>query len=165
MFSPGQASELLEIPPSTLRRYAKLFEKYLSEGARKKRRTYTETDLSKLKQIKELLDAGSTIKEVPDQLGKTLEVQKEDTSTALALPGLIEQLKEFQSIFEQQQQEIEEHKQALIYLAKRFKQIEKRDQQRQHQEQEVIILTERVDQLQEWINTPWYRKVGKKPPE
>jgi hypothetical protein len=37
MFTPGQVSEMLEIPPSTLRRYLKQFETHLSESATKKR--------------------------------------------------------------------------------------------------------------------------------
>ena len=43
MFTPGQVSDMLEVPPSTLRRYVKQFETHLSESATKKRgRHYTE---------------------------------------------------------------------------------------------------------------------------
>jgi len=135
MFFPGQASELLNIPPSTLRRYANLFQDYLSEGAhRKRRRTYTEADLTKLKQIRELLNAGSTLNEVSDQLDADIETTidvEEDTSKALTLPGLITQLEEFQAAFEQQQQEI-------IYLTQRVEEL-----------QQIIYLTERAEQLKQ----------------
>ncbi|MCH8093054.1 MAG: MerR family transcriptional regulator [Chloroflexi bacterium] len=47
MFTPGQVSDMLEIPPSTLRRYVKDFPKHLSKTATKKRgRRFTELNIA-----------------------------------------------------------------------------------------------------------------------
>ena len=54
MYSPSQVSEMLGIPPSTLRRYSVLFAAFLSTQRKGKKRTYSDDDISTLKRIKEL---------------------------------------------------------------------------------------------------------------
>jgi len=133
MFTPGTTSELLSIPSSTLRRYAVLYAPFLSSGANKRRRIYTQPDLDTLARIKELLKEGTLIKDVSPILeseqGKTID-QDQNESTALTLPGLIVQIQDMQAAFDSQAAQIDQ-------------------------------LQKRLD----WIEQPFYKRIGKKPPE
>ena len=133
MFTPGTTSELLSIPSSTLRRYAVLYAPFLSSGANKRRRIYTQPDLDTLARIKELLTEGTLIKDVSPILeseqGKTID-QDQNESTALTLPGLIVQIQDMQAAFDSQAAQIDQ-------------------------------LQKRLD----WIEQPFYKRIGKKPPE
>jgi DNA-binding transcriptional MerR regulator len=133
MFTPGIAAELINIPPSSLRRYVNLYAPFLSPAARKRPRLYNQADLTTIARVKELLSQGILIKDVPQILGseqgKTID-QDQPQSKALALPGLISQIKEMQASFDSQ--------------ATQLDQLQKR-------------LT--------WLETPFYKRIGKKPPE
>ena len=99
MFTPGQVSEMLEIPPSTLRRYVKAYTEHLSKAATKKRdRRYTKADFSTLARARGLLQQGRK----PQETNKLLAVVgQEDPSaqpdSALALvPSISQALGEVQ---------------------------------------------------------------------
>ena len=115
MFTPGIAAELLSTPPSTLRRYAVLFADFLSSGARKRRRSYIQSDLDTLAQIKNLLTEGVLIADVPSKLEKVID-QDQPESKALALPGLILQISEMQSTFDTQASQIAQLQKRLAWL-------------------------------------------------
>ncbi len=71
MFTPGQVSDMLEIPPSTLRRYVKDYPEHLSKTATKKRgRRYTEADIATLARAREMLQQAPD----PEEVGKLLAV-------------------------------------------------------------------------------------------
>ena len=63
-YKPGEVSNYLDIPSSTLRRYARLFGKYLSPSAQGRRRQYTEQDLEILQKIKTASAEGVPIEEI-----------------------------------------------------------------------------------------------------
>jgi len=133
MFTPGIAAELINIPPSSLRRYVVLYADYLSPAARKRPRSYNQADLTTIARVKELLSQGILVKDVPSVLeseqGQILD-QDQNESTALTLPGLILQLQDMQAAFDNQ--------------------------------------AAQLDQLQNritWLELPFYRRIGKKPPE
>ena len=115
MFTPGIAAELLSTPPSTLRRYAVLFADFLSSGARKRRRSYTQSDLDTLAQIKNLLIEGVLIADVPSKLEKVID-QDQPESKALTLPGLIMQLSEMQELFNTQAAQLDQLQKRLDWL-------------------------------------------------
>ena len=119
MFTPGIAAELLSTPPSTLRRYAVLFADFLSSGARKRRRSYTQSDLDTLAQIKNLLIEGVLIADVPSKLEKVID-QDQPESKALTLPGLIVQLQDMQAAFDKQLAQIEQLQKRLTWLEQPF---------------------------------------------
>lgn len=88
MFASVQVSDMLEIPPSTLRRYVKHFAERLSDEATKKRgRRFTERDVSILARARELIQQGRS----PDKVASLLQVvgeeeeKPEDNTSALAL--------------------------------------------------------------------------------
>ena len=128
MYTPSQIAQMLDIAGSTLRRYAALFGEYLSSGARQRRRVYSEGDLATLTLVRKLLSEGVLIKDIPPRLEKVIDQEQE--STALALPGLIIQLKDMQEIFDRQASQIDQ-------------------------------LQKRLD----WIEQPFYKKIGRTPPE
>lgn len=73
-YTPGQVSEMLKIPTSTIRLYAKLYSDYLSPQEGRERRLYTENDLVILARIKDLRSAHVKMDEIKRRL---LEVPKE----------------------------------------------------------------------------------------
>ena len=69
MYTSGQVADMLATPPSTLRRYVKIYGKHLSESATKKRgRRFTERDVATLARARSLLQQGRTPKETNDLL-------------------------------------------------------------------------------------------------
>jgi len=95
MFTPGQVSDMLEVPPSTLRRYVKQFEKHLSESATKTRgRRFTERDVATLAQARELLQQGRKPKETNELLGVVGEDDSEAQvdSALMLVPSIAEAL-------------------------------------------------------------------------
>ena len=119
MFTPGIAAELLNTPPSTLRRYAVLFKAYLSSAARKRRRLYTQQDIDTIAQIKELLSDGVLIKDIPPILEKVID-QDHNESIALTLPGLILQLQDMQAAFDNQSSQLDQLQKRLDWLETPF---------------------------------------------
>jgi len=92
MIKPGQASDTLDIPPSTLRRLAKEFEDYLSPQTGRFRE-YTLEDLDTFRKIRELLSHGMTYKDVKTRL-QVLEKPSEDQEpkSLAVVPELIKSL-------------------------------------------------------------------------
>lgn len=91
--TPGQVSELLDIPASTLRRYVADFGGFLSLSARRsRRREYTPADVATIGEIRTLAAQGLTVDEIRDRLEQTIDVsaaESERDTSALALPGLV----------------------------------------------------------------------------
>ena len=81
-----QTSEMLKIPPSSLRRYSSYFASYLSPQSPGRKRSYTDSDIVILGKIKEL-----TRKLPLDQIGPRLPLVEEppppENSLAL-IPGI-----------------------------------------------------------------------------
>ena len=84
MHSPGQVSDLLAIPPSTLRRWAALFSAHLSAHANQHRRQYTDQDLATLEYIKDLSSQGILLKDIPGHLDNVV-IDQTDQETTSAL--------------------------------------------------------------------------------
>lgn len=75
MFTPGQVSDMLGIPPSTLRRYAKLFESHLTDQRGRIRRLYSERDILVFAKVHEL----SKLNQPLDKVGPLLDLIDEPT--------------------------------------------------------------------------------------
>lgn len=80
MLTPFQVSEALQVPGSTVRRWALRFEKHLSQRTGKKR-NYTMSDLDTFRRIRDLSASGFGL----DRIDSMLEVveRPQDPSTAL----------------------------------------------------------------------------------
>lgn len=133
MITPGEIAQTLTVPPSTIRRWAKRFEKYLSHQQGKKR-IYTFADEDTLRKIKNMSAQGMTL----DQIENALQVVEtpEEIDKALISPEavrLIEQVSNqfvlLQQAFDKQQSEFDELR----------------------------------NQLKAFYDLPWYKRIGKKP--
>ena len=90
MITPGQASETLNVPPSTLRRWAKKFEDFLSPQTGS-HRAYTLEDINTFRKIRDLLANGQTYKSIKEQLN-IVETPKDQTKALATIPDLIQAL-------------------------------------------------------------------------
>lgn len=90
MFSPAQACETLTVPASTLRRWAGLFQNYLSPQKGKKRQ-YTFADIDIFRQVRDLSQQGFTADRIKEQL--TLMPKADETEKSImALTELVREL-------------------------------------------------------------------------
>lgn len=144
MFTPGQVSDMLEIPPSTLRRYVKDYPEHLSKTATKKRgRRYSELDIATLARAREMLQQGRD----PEEVNKLLAVvgqedgQAEPDSALALVPSISQALVEVQ-------EQAQALRSILEAVADRQSDAERR-----------------VEILEAWIGEPWYRRVFASPPE
>jgi len=109
MLTPKQISETLTIPPSTLRRWAKRFEEFLStETQPGKHRTYTPTDLNTFRTIQELLANGKTYAQIENELAVVDQSEPAPSTALLALPEFQMAIEEFRAINATLVSEIEE---------------------------------------------------------
>lgn len=135
MFSPKQVSDILGLPVSTLRRYSVLFAQHLSESARPDHKKRYYTDQDILT-LKKIRELVSA-KKSPQEINRALLVvdnRQDQPGSALAL------LPDIQQAFEDIR--------ALL------------NQERQERER----LSQRLNELETWLKTPWYKRLGKKPP-
>lgn len=131
MITPSQVSESLNVPASTIRRWAARFEKHLSLRKGKKR-SYTISDLDTFRKIRDLSNNGHGLKKIAEMLD-VVEIP-EDQSTALM--------------------NLADFVQALEMVNANMLQLQDK----------LIDQDQRIKDLEEWISTPFYKRIGKKPP-
>ena len=135
MITPKQVSESLNVPSSTIRRWAARFEDVLSKQESKKR-MYTMEDLDTFRKIRDYSKQGKSLDNIADKLkivaSKVDQEQKPETGLILH-PELVRFM-----------QDIAEQNVALQLQADK--------------------LQEQVDQLIAWVSLPWYKRVGKPAP-
>jgi len=144
MFTPGQVSDMLEVPPSTLRRYVKDYPEHLSKTATKKRgRRYTEADIATLARAREMLQQGRS----PDEVGSLLAVVGQDDPEAEpdSVLNLVPSISQALS-------EVQEQAQALRSILETVA-----DNQN--------VAEHRLEALEAWSREPWYRRLFASPPE
>lgn len=74
MYTSGEVAAELQVPPSTLRLYVKRASKILSKTARSKSgRRYSALDLEKLRQLRDLLNAGERFAAALDKVAQTID--------------------------------------------------------------------------------------------
>lgn len=143
MFTPAQVSEMLNLAPSSLRRYVTIFPDLLSDTAKlpSKSRRYTDADILVLRRIKDLIRSRKT----PEEIRVALQVvePEEPASSALALmPEVIQQFENLRAQLAEMQANQETTKQELEETRARLKALEER------------------------LSEPWYRRIFKRrPPE
>jgi len=135
MLTPKQIQETLTVSSSTLRRWAKRFEKFLSveNHVPGKHREYTPDDLSIFTTVQTQLDNGLTYKQIEERLN-LVEYPEPNSSTALL------SLPEFQTAIENARAAV-----ASMQL-------------------EIEELKEWKTEMIDWSNLPWWRRIITKPP-
>lgn len=158
-YSPSQVSEILGIPASTVRHYAKTFAEYLSPQGARKQRLYTDQDLLVFARIKDLSSANVPL----DLIGPRLNVQSQDTAkpqeSALALiPTVATELENANAIARAAQAKADELENRLEQLAEQL--TEKLENQKTQLDQQNTQL----EKIKRWAALPWYKKLFTKPP-
>ena len=130
MFTSGQVAKMLELPPSTLRRYVSRYGDALSDGARASRsRRFTDGDVVILQRVRELLSAGKSPDEV-DGLLTVVDVAVVDTPPASVLdliPGIGQELASQRQITRALQLQVDD-------------------------------VSDRLQALENYLARPWYRR-------
>ena len=138
MYTPAQVSEMLRIPPSTLRRYSVLFATHLSPQAPGRKRAYSESDIATLSKVKEL------IRKFPlEEISARLPVMDEPPapeSTLVLIPALAKEL-----------QRLDTERQALSSELTEMK-------------ASFQAVNEKLEKLSAWLAQPWYKRLFSKPP-
>lgn len=145
-YTPKIVGEMLDLPPSTLRRYATDYGDFLSESARQtgKKRFYTDSDIPILRRISKY----TRQRKPKDEIIKLLSVEPDrppgETPQETALTLLPDVIQAFEIV------------RAKI----------------SYQDSEIESLREELDQtradlrrLESWFSLPWYKRVGRRPPE
>ena len=141
-YTPSQVSEMLEIPASTLSRYARQFREHLSESARASRRTYSENDLVILGKVRGMISQGVPLEEITDRL-HIIETILPPENTALQLiPSLTRELERAQSNAREALALVE----VLKSQVDRLPELERR-------------LQALENELQEYRAAPWYKRI------
>lgn len=136
MYTPKQASQMIGVPGSTIRRYSVDFKEFLSDAAQPARgkRWYTDSDVLVLKKIRYL----TSQRKSPDEIRRLLPVMDnipDQPKTALSM------VPEIQQNFD----------------------IIRSDISRERSEREK--LSERMARLEAWYELPWWRRLFKRPPK
>jgi len=128
MLTPGQVSKSLNVPTSTIRRWAARFASRLSTRnlAPGQKRTYTLDDLETLRRIRDHLASGATLVKI-DSL---LDVVEKPPDESTALVNIADVAHSLTTAYDM-----------------------------------ITSLNSRITALEEWIKTPWYKRIGKNPPD
>lgn len=135
MFSPGEVSDMLDVPTSTLRRWARQFTPFLSGGARKRRRRYSQKDLTIFARIRDFAAQNMSMDDIAGELeGIIDQISEEPDQTALTLPGLLNRLEDFA-------------------------------QHQKDQDDRISELQERIDRLERERAMLWYKRIFRRDDE
>lgn len=135
MYTPEQTAEMLQIAPSTLRKYSRLYHDHLSPSANRKQRKFTEADIATLQKVVQMRAEGVSLAEIPGQL-VTVQPEEVTIDNSLALIPAI--ATELQSLHDQI------------------------SQLQASQDEKITALQSKLDQLTqelEQIKTPWYKRI------
>lgn len=136
-FTPSQVSDMLGIPPSTLRRYVGDFGDHLSGEATSPRgRRYSDRDIAILKKARELLYQRQPVDQVNALLAVIDDPEASPSDSLALVPDISAALT------------------TALETARGLR-------------LEVDDLADRQDRLEaltEWLAIPWYRRIGQSPP-
>lgn len=137
MITPAQVTESLNVPASTVRRWAAQFKDFLSTQQGKKR-MYTVTDVDVFRRIRDLSAQGYSLKRIAEMLPVVEPAPNEST----ALMTVADFTRSLESAHETIAH-LEARIRSLEGLEARIKSLEARDA---------------------WYRLPWYQRIGRKPP-
>jgi len=140
-YQTKEIANLLEVTPTTVRRYSKDFGSHLSDGTRRKRRIFSDGDLAILKRAQELMGDGFTKRTVNEMLFTEAIAPDEPTS-------------QLQKVFPEVAQHIEQQREELVLI-------------RSHIDErlsKVDSLEAELAELRGYIGSPWYQRLFRRPP-
>ena len=108
MITPHQASESLDVPTSTIRRWSVRFERHLSKRTGKKR-TYTPTDIDTFRRIRDLSASGFGLDRI-DSMLEVVETPPDPSTALLTLADFVQSLESAHNQVASLQQRFDEQK-------------------------------------------------------
>lgn len=114
MITPHQASESLNVPSSTIRRWSARFERHLSPRKGKKR-TYTPTDVDTFRRIRDLSESGFGLDRI-DSMLEVVETPPDPSTALLTLADFVQSLESAHNQVASLQQRFDEQKARLDAL-------------------------------------------------
>ena len=139
-FTPAQVQKMLGLPPSTLRHYSRLFADYLSTPAKSgRKRHYSARDVTILGDIMHLSGEGVRLADIPARLGEMVDLIETD--------------------------DVPQQQVNALALPQILQRIEKTDDRLDRLEQQQAAQLARLQALEAWYKLPWWKRLGKKPPE
>jgi DNA-binding transcriptional MerR regulator len=150
MLTPGQVSESLDVPPSTLRRWAGRFADHLSpQPSGRGHRSYTVDDLNTFRRIRDLSGQGVLL----DDIAKRLDVvdpPPDDTTDLITTEGYSRMLDYAVNTLQSMQSTITDQGQRITRLESRIIDAGQKDDQE-------------LKRLRKWAALPWYKRIFKPP--
>lgn len=143
MYTPGQVSKMLDIAPSTLRRYAAVYSDHLSPQQPGHKRGYTDQDITTLRRIKDLVGHVPP-DEIPARLAVVEDQQPAAISSGLAL------IPEIAARFDRLEADRQAAAQQISALSGRLERLE--------------AITAQSERLRAWAALPWWRRLFTPPP-
>ena len=114
MFSPSQTATMLQIAPSTLRKYANLYSEHLSESARRKQRKYTDSDIATLKRVCQLRSEGVSLDQISDKLGVVAIIEPQDS--LLLIPEISQAFEDLRAVIAHLQEQNADYEERIKLL-------------------------------------------------
>ena len=154
-YTPGQISELLSVPASTLRRWAVNFEKALSPQAPEagRHRVYANSDLEVFRQIRDLAAKGHSLRAIENILTVIPSGQAKPEFTP-----------NFEPVNEPTPDNETAPNSALMIVTNMAGQVGTHNAQIQGLQDQINKQNERLAALTEYLALPWYKRIGKQPP-
>jgi DNA-binding transcriptional MerR regulator len=157
MLTPGQVSESLKIPPSTLRRWAVRFADHLSpQPDGRTHRKYTVDDLNTFRKIRDLSGQGLVLDDIAARLDVVDQNPPDDTTDLITTEGYtrmldyaVESLQSLQAMISSQQSLIADQGQRITRLESKTVDAGQGDE---------------LERLRKWAALPWYKRIVTKPP-
>lgn len=153
-YSPGEVSDLLSVPASTLRRWAVRFEKVLTPQAPEagRHRVYSNSDIETFRQIRDLAAKGHSLRAIEN----ILTVIPSGQSKPEFMPN-------FEPIDEPAPDTETAQNSALMVMGI-SRELGTHNAQIQALQDQINKQNERLTALTEFMALPWYKRIGKRPP-
>lgn len=155
MLTPGQVSEALDVPPSTLRRWAARFADHLSpQPSGRGHRRYTVDDLNTFRKVRDLSGQGVLLDDIADRLD-VVEDPPDQTMDLITTEGYSRMLDYAVNTLEALQATIADQGQRITRL------------EGQASDRDQVTITDQdreLKRLREYIALPWYKRIFKNPP-
>lgn len=138
MITPKQVSDSLNVPPSTIRRWASRFEIHLSPR-RGKKRVYTTSDLDVFRRIRDYSASGFSLERISELLD-VVEKPIDESKDLLVLADFVQAIESAHNTIAEMRTQLED------------------------QSAKIDDQSARIEALEKWINSPWYKKIlGSRP--
>lgn len=148
-YSPGEICENLNVPASTLRRWADRFQNIISPqpGEAGRHRQYTAADFETFRQIRDLAAKGHSLRSIHNILQVIPPGRKPEPDPEPEPP----------------KSENQSDTTALMVVAV-SRELGSHSAQIQSLTEQIALQNERLAALADWLALPWYKRVGKRPP-